>query len=645
MNNILTYSEYRRQVRLYEEQLVAMQIMKPVEEGLFSGIRKKINAKASIFVREALAEEIEMGKQLNEAIQEAVKELKEYIDKVQEAVDDSNPEKTELMKKLEKIFEDIRKASFELLEILSGVEINFSDYVANATMAVFVNFGMLFIPTRSVFLLKKSYKYFIGLIKNTIRRDMLMLMLNFDQFENTVLIQSLEDDEQTKWNDEMKTKVAAYEELASKLIADRTSKKKGVDEKEAKRIKDAVDALRKGVEVQFKLRDRGASSIGFDAKYDNTYTKTLDQLKNFVLEDDAKYLEAIKNGMRSLALDEIDTKTFVELLISAAEECAYEVSAAIHTNFIDKVSVFKLANQKRLIEIVKKDRAAAEAAAEEERKKAEKELKEKEDEDWKSVVEGHGEEIFDKVVYTDGKGSPERKGEYQFKEFESLDKEREIDGKKYDEKKLLVSWLGIDDNWEKNKEHISPELRLLISNINNEDSYESYLDFITETLPVFIYIEKEKGAEKFHIKRTASGAYDISLEKDEKIKNCHITTYKVSDERVEELRKIIVDGEKSDIKESDGSYKISEDKEEILKKALDLISENVSKLKTGEKKIIISTIKRLCKLTTLSIDGEDKKTYGFEIKKEELDIFIKIINSLSTEKIPEKETSEKETSE
>ena len=51
-------------------------------------------------------------------------------------------------------------------------------------------------------------------------------------------------------------------------------------------------------------------------------------------EDDSKYLEAIKAGMRTQALDEVDTKSYVELLISAAEECAYEVSNAIHTNFI-----------------------------------------------------------------------------------------------------------------------------------------------------------------------------------------------------------------------------------------------------------------------------------------------------------------------
>ena len=172
MNNILNFEQYKEQVRLFEENLVKSQILQPLDEGFMGKIHKKMNDKAGIFVRQALADEIEMGKQLNEAIQNAVDDLKEYIDKVQQFVDDNTPAKRELFKKLEKMFDDIHKASFELLEILSGVNINFADYVQNATMATLVNFGVIFIPIRSVFLLKKSYKYFIGLIKKTIHTDL-----------------------------------------------------------------------------------------------------------------------------------------------------------------------------------------------------------------------------------------------------------------------------------------------------------------------------------------------------------------------------------------------------------------------------------------------------------------------------------------
>ena len=147
MNNILNFEQYREQVRLFEENLVKSQILQPLDEGFMGKIHKKMNDKAGVFVRQALADEIEMGKKLNEAIQNAVDDLKEYIDKVQQFVDDNSPEKTELFKKLEKMFDDIHNSSFELLEILSGVNINFADYVQNATMATLVNFGVIFISS------------------------------------------------------------------------------------------------------------------------------------------------------------------------------------------------------------------------------------------------------------------------------------------------------------------------------------------------------------------------------------------------------------------------------------------------------------------------------------------------------------------
>ena len=406
MNNILNFEQYREQVRLFEENLVKSQILQPLDESLKGKIRKKINAKAEVFVRAALADEIEMGRQLNEEIQSSVDDLKEYIEKIQEFVDDNTPDKTELFKKLEKMFNDIHKASFELLEILSGVKINFADYVQNATMATLVNFGVLFIPTRSIFLLKKSYKYFIGLIKNTIRKDMLMLMLNFDQFENTVLIQSLEDDEMNKEMEKLETQKAAVDQLIAVMMGEKSKKGQSYE----KVIKDAERAsklVKQKFDMELKSLDRKSPAIGFDSRYDNTYTKTLDQLKSFVLEDDTKYLEAIKNGMRTQALDEVDTKSYVELLISAAEECAYEVSNAIHTNFIEKVSVFKLANQKRLIELVKKDKELLEKQKEKDEKERIKELDKLKDEKFEKAVEEHGEEIFNRVI----EGSPEKQVE------------------------------------------------------------------------------------------------------------------------------------------------------------------------------------------------------------------------------------------
>lgn len=560
MNNILTFSEYRNKVKLYEELLVKEQILNSVNESVFSKLRKKINTKASVFVREALAEEIEMGKKLNEQIQEAVKELKEYVDKIQEAVDDSNPEKTELMGKLEKIFEDIRKSSFELLEILSGLEINFADYVANASMATFVNFGMLFIPIRSTFLLKKSYKYFIGLVKNTIRKDLLMLMLNFDQFENTVLIQSLEDNENIRKYDDIKSKMSLVDEIQRRLLTDEGGKRRTMSDKEMKKLTTVTNDIKKGIELQMKVNDRISGSIGFDTRYDNTYTKTLDQLKNFVLEDDLKYLESIKNGMRALSLDEIDTKTYVELLISAAEECAYEVSAAIHTNFIDKVSVFKLANQKQLIEIVKKDKEYADKLKREGEAKRRKELDEENMKKEKETIEKYGPKIFKKVVEDHDTGKEQVE---EYKNLETID----TDGEKRKEKDILLSWFMLDDgkNWKDNKDKVTKLLKLHLYELHNsfyEDddlNKESFLKYVPIITSLEYLVKYEISGTKSKPIKTRNG---FSLEKSDRL----------TDVQIRKFLSLV-----SEYNKAKEKYEYSEERCNLTKEVLNLINENLLK--------------------------------------------------------------------
>ena len=637
MNNILDFLQYKEKVRLYEELLVTNQILKPVEEGLRAKIRNKINAKAEIFVREALSDEIEMGKKLNEEIQNAVDELKEYIERIQKFVDESNPEKSELFRKIEKIFDDIHKSSFELLEILSGVKINFADYIQNATMATFVNFGVLFIPTRSIFLLKKSYKYFIGLIKNTIRKDLLMLMLNFDQFENTVLIQSLEDDEQNKIDSEVKTRLDAYDEFARRLIGGEGGKKRSLSKAEIDKITKVTRSLKDGIAMQMKINDRRAGAIGFDTRYDNTYTKTLDQLKNFVLEDDSKYLEAIKNGMRTQALDEVDTKSYVELLISAAEECAYEVSNAIHTNFIEKVSVFKLANQKRLIELVKKDKEEFDKKRVEEEKERNDELEKNRNEKLEKVIEEEGPKIFKRVV-TDNSGNADK----QIEDFDKLD-EIEVDGEKFDEKTLMSDWLSIMDkdshkfkNWEDNKDEIEDILKLRLSDVlpNREDgSYIKYANLLVECLlPCACKKTKVvKRGRMYELKEE-----DDSETKEITLKNSFsILALRKADAREERLLKSIYEEDDSSsigFKEDDGKLIVDEKKEKLLKDALKLISENLVKL---EEDVILEVIEGMY--------NEDDMTY--EMSEEIMGDIIKQLKKLKEFRNNDYDTSKKTESE
>lgn len=635
MNNILNFEQYREQVRLFEENLVKSQILQPLDESLKGKIRKKINAKAEVFVRAALADEIEMGRQLNEEIQSSVDDLKEYIEKIQEFVDDNTPDKTELFKKLEKMFDDIHKASFELLEILSGVKINFADYVQNATMATLVNFGVLFIPTRSIFLLKKSYKYFIGLIKNTIRKDMLMLMLNFDQFENTVLIQSLEDDEMNKEMEKLETQKAAVDQLIAVMMGEKSKKGQSYE----KVIKDAERAsklVKQKFDMELKSLDRKSPAIGFDSRYDNTYTKTLDQLKSFVLEDDTKYLEAIKNGMRTQALDEVDTKSYVELLISAAEECAYEVSNAIHTNFIEKVSVFKLANQKRLIELVKKDKELLEKQKEKDEKERIKELDKLKDEKFEKVVEEHGEEIFNRVI----EGSPEK----QVEKYKKLDK-KEYDGDEYNEKDILTAWLSkfdVDEkeykNWDEKKDDISDSLKLYFADVvPNEDSYLKYADILVDCLLPCAF---KKGSKEIKVtEHTYIYKYAKDKEETEKIEDIKKTdapvftveALKRADDRERRLKDCIF---KEDVSEGKFVYELDKNKTKLLKEALKLISENLVKL---ESDVIFEV---LCHLYEKDDKAEDGYKITFYIMSETImDDILKELNRLKELKANEYDTS------
>ena len=635
MNNILNFEQYKEQVRLFEENLVKSQILQPLDESLKGKIRKKINEKSEVFVRAALADEIEMGRQLNEAIQSAVDDLKEYIEKIQEFVDDNTPDKTELFKKLEKMFDDIHKASFELLEILSGVKINFADYVQNATMATLVNFGVLFIPTRSIFLLKKSYKYFIGLIKNTIRKDMLMLMLNFDQFENTVLIQSLEDDEQKKEMEKLETQKAAVDQLIAVMMGEKSKKGQSYE----KVIKDAERAsklVKQKFDMELKSLDRKTPAIGFDTRYDNTYTKTLDQLKSFVLEDDSKYLEAIKNGMRTQALDEVDTKSYVELLISAAEECAYEVSNAIHTNFIEKVSVFKLANQKRLIELVKKDKELLEKQKEKDEKERREELDKLKDEKFEKAVEEHGEEIFNRVI----EGSPEK----QVEKYKKLGK-KEYDGDEYNEKDILTAWLSkfdVDEkeykNWDEKKGDISDSLKLYFADVvPNEDSYLKYADILVDCLLPCAF---KKGSKEIKVtEHTYIYKYAKDKEETEKIEDIKKTdapvftveALKRADDRERRLKDCIF---KEDVSEGKFVYELDKNKTKLLKEALKLISENLVKL---ESDVIFEV---LCHLYEKDDKAEDGYKITFYIMSETImDDILKEFNRLKELKANEYDTS------
>mgnify|MGYP003296402027 CR=1 FL=1 len=51
---------------------------------------------------------------------------------------------------------------------------------------------------------RKAYKYFLGIIKQTIRRNLLVIQLNFDQFENLILQKSFENEDSNLTKDAIK---------------------------------------------------------------------------------------------------------------------------------------------------------------------------------------------------------------------------------------------------------------------------------------------------------------------------------------------------------------------------------------------------------------------------------------------------------
>ena len=464
---------------------------------------------------------------------------------------------------------------------------------------------------------------------------MLMLMLNFDQFENTVLIQSLEDDEMNKEMEKLETQKAAVDQLIAVMMGEKSKKGQSYE----KVIKDAERAsklVKQKFDMELKSLDRKSPAIGFDSRYDNTYTKTLDQLKSFVLEDDTKYLEAIKNGMRTQALDEVDTKSYVELLISAAEECAYEVSNAIHTNFIEKVSVFKLANQKRLIELVKKDKELLEKQKEKDEKERIKELDKLKDEKFEKVVEEHGEEIFNRVI----EGSPEK----QVEKYKKLGK-KEYDGDEYNEKDILTAWLSkfdVDEkeykNWDEKKGDISDSLKLYFADVvPNEDSYLKYADILVDCLLPCAF---KKGSKEIKVtEHTYIYKYAKDKEETEKIEDIKKTdapvftveALKRADDRERRLKDCIF---KEDVSEGKFVYELDKNKTKLLKEALKLISENLVKL---ESDVIFEV---LCHLYEKDDKAEDGYKTTFYIMSETImDDILKEFNRLKELKANEYDTS------
>ena len=380
MNNILTFEDYRKMnIRQVESVIYRQFIEEDIKDEVSEGfIRNAINKSASKFIQNALADEIEKGKELEKNIKAALDGLDKGFEDIKKKIDVKADSKSKLaaIEQVKDAIKAVQSQTFDTLTMIgSEGEIDFAGFMGSASVAAAVNFGILFSPIRSVFMTRKAYKYFLGIIKQTIRRNLLVIQLNFDQFENLILQKSFETEEDSEFMTKIGTLNAVMQSLTDQLCDGKNKFLKGAKNKE---LKDKFEIIRKNTEMAYKQQKASSQSNPlrslWEDQHNNTYTRTLEQIKQYINDDSQKELDSLKNSITKMAGNDVDLVPYGELLISAAEEYAIHTNHGINNNFIKMSSVFNLENQKKLIELIKN--------AEDEKKK---EIQKKEDRKIKSA--------------------------------------------------------------------------------------------------------------------------------------------------------------------------------------------------------------------------------------------------------------------
>lgn len=406
MNNILTFEDYKKMNIRQVESVIYHQFIEEdikdeheVNEGF---IRDAINKSAGKFIQNALADEIEKGKELEKSIKDALDGLNKGFEELESRIDADiergNQASTKLsaIEKVKEAIKAVQSQAFDTLTMIgSEGEIDFAGFMGSASVAAAANFGILFSPIRSVFMTRKAYKYFLGIIKQTIRRNLLIIQLNFDQFENLILQKSFE----TEDDSETMTKSNALHEIIGAMQAELCGdKSKMFNKKKGKEMKEYLEAFKKAQDIAIKQNRENTKNNPlrslWEDQHNNTYTRTLEQIKQYINEDSQKELDALKNSITKMAGNDVELGPYGELLIAAAEEYAVHTNHGINNNFIKMSSVFNLDNQKKLIDLI----VAAQKENEEEiqrklRNKNRKDLEEK----LKKEVE-KGKELYEEKL-------------------------------------------------------------------------------------------------------------------------------------------------------------------------------------------------------------------------------------------------------
>ena len=388
MNNILTFEDYKKMNVRQVESVIYRQFIEEnikdeseVNEGF---IRKAINKASGKFIQTALGEEIEKGKELERSIKEALDGLDRGFNAIAQRINNGGSRNSrnsnvslQAIEQVKDAIKAVQSQTFDTLTMIgSEGEIDFAGFMGSATIAAAANFGILFSPIRSLFMTRKAYKYFLGIIKQTIRRNLLVIQLNFDQFENLILQKSFENEDS-----EANTRREATQEVINKMsgyLLGPNSKDGITGNKNIKKIKDTFDAYLKMQKANNEYMKSSPFSSLWQDQHNNTYTRTLEQIKQYINDDSQKELDALKNSITKIAGSDTELAQYGELLISAAEEYAVKTNHGINNNFIKMSSVFNLENQKKLIELITETQKENEAEAKRLKEKHDKKVEKRE---------------------------------------------------------------------------------------------------------------------------------------------------------------------------------------------------------------------------------------------------------------------------
>ena len=533
MNNILSFNEYSGQEL---ERVVYDNVLN--EKSMLRGF---FNKRAARKVKSELAEEIEMSKTIMDGIQSGLETLNENFDIIKKDIESDKSgkkgEKEKVLDSIKKIIEDSRNNTWDINQLIDEGEIDYTGFTANVGIASVAYFGILFTPFRSIVMIHKGYNYFFNIVKNTIRKALVMLQLNFDQFENLIITKGFQSAGYLQDQDTSVKISEFYGKLQSKLFDEKSGslvgKKGSAYAKEQMQLaKQQIDAMMKADKIR-NLSDNAYNCLD---QYNNTYTRSLETLRQYSQEDVQKHLDSIKASMSKLAGQEADLQVFSELIIAAAEEHAYKVSSSIYNKFAKMTEVFSLPNQQKLIDLIRAATKEKQDAAEEEKKKREsaEELKKA------SEFEDEGAGIFSSLDGVKlGKMNDETK-KYDGKDIEAsnwtYDEFNKLDD---DKKQTLDRWLnGHPEVLEKCDDTLQIALK--------PDNYNEYVDMLIDYVGNCLVDTNSKKKNESYILDFGQYLMESIKKKNMTKKSRYVIDFnKLEDSQLEDVKKMFIkNGEK-----------------------------------------------------------------------------------------------------